>query len=323
MKQTTLMILMVFAASGCKTKEIPPSSHSSPSTASAMNSSPAAPMVAAATPPVNPPPVEKPAPAVKSVIKKVEAQLPVMTIPRDVMKKARLYISLGYGRSAFLILKELETSLGTTFEYWELRARAAHIFNSATDVLVAVKKGMPLAKTPREKQSLLLLKGRAQLALRKYGPAKRTLTRALAQFVDDHQTRLTLLEALSHDRQTTLYGKILEEGLKLSPHKGEYLLAQGELLVMKGKTRDAITLFQSLVLRENLPGFVRARALDRAGTLLAARSKSEALKVVSQCRKLFPSYGCVTTEMLIAPPDPRHPNRKIRNVKRSLYKPKK
>ncbi len=320
MHRTLSILLLAPILVSCKTKEIPPASNSSPTAGPAMVApAPVEPRkkpVAMAPVQVTPQPQKVATPQ-----KKPTSQ--ALVIPKDPMKKAELFERLGYGRSAFTVLKKHEETLGTTFAYWHLRARAAYTFNSTPDVLAAVKKGLPLARTPAEQKALWLLKGRARFAQRKYPAARRALTKALELAPKDIPTRLSLLEVLAHQRKTTLYRAVLDQGLAMKPDRGEYLLAQGELLALTGKRAKAITHFTNLSRQPKVLPFIRARALDRAGTLLAATSKAKAATLVKECVERFPTFGCVTTEMLIAPPDPRHPNRRIRNVKRSLYSPKK
>jgi tetratricopeptide (TPR) repeat protein len=318
-------IIILFLLSGlavyssCSKKDTPQKStqkHGNNST-SAITPQKIEPKPETTKPLVNPTKTPTKTPLVKTVKIPLTKKEEPIVIPKDPYKKAQLFYSLGYGRSAVKLLKNHKKEIGISYDYWILRSRAAYLSGQYRDLLSSTVEGLKTASTNLQKSEFNLLRGRAYIKKRNFPAAMRNLKKSIKNAPSDHRSRISLLFVYTILKNVKPMEKLLTESITVDPNRGEYLLAKADLLIIKKKKSQAKEYLKTITTMKKVPRYIQARAFDRYGMMVAVKSKNQAKKVVIECRKRFPSYGCVSTEMAISPPDPQNPNRKIRSIKRT------
>lgn len=253
---------------------------------------------------------KKPEPDVKTVKKEEE-----LKIPEDPLEKAELYIKAGFGYSAYRVLKNIKPA-PDTWKYWYTRALALYTARKFHSAAREAEKSAGLTKeTPLQYKSFLL-QARALIEMRRHPQAIKLLQSTCAMVVDAHDCHITRLNHFIVLKRIGDSGKLSDELVKKYPGRGEYHLGRLEHFALDKKLTELKDYMNKVVANTQLPVWVRAKAMDIAGAAIAAKNADEGKKLLEVCRKTFPKYGCIMTELTISPPDPRHPDRKIYDVKR-------
>ncbi|MBN2723042.1 MAG: tetratricopeptide repeat protein [Deltaproteobacteria bacterium] len=261
----------------------------------------------------NPPP-EPVRIMVAEKVKQASAE-PEIKIPSDPVEKAALYIKAGYGKSAAKILRGIKPR-PETYQYFQLLAESCYLSRDYSCASREAQKAFKLADTDIKKYNSLIIAGRAYKEKRHFRKALTVLNSGCKLIKENVDCRISRVQIYILLKSKDVLEKELKVCISDFPARGEFQLFQGDLLILQRKIDSAVSHLKKVSENTSFAKWVRARALDSMGKLLGDRSRADAAKVLEKCKKLFPAYGCVETELSISPPDPRHPGRKIRDVKR-------
>ncbi|PKN47631.1 MAG: hypothetical protein CVU59_02170 [Deltaproteobacteria bacterium HGW-Deltaproteobacteria-17] len=278
-------------------------SHKDPEPGMTAVAAPAEPMTADATPVVEMAPVPPPDP------------IETMTVPEEPVQRAKLYYELGYGASAIQVLGALPAETLDKTEVQLLLGLACELSGRNREAIAACTKAAAVPEAAPKTQALLC-QARAYLGLKEHAKALRSLEAALVASPDDLIVRRATMDVLvglkSHDALLKLVQETLAK-VPGDPATMLYLGAAHELAKARDKAHET---YEKLTGNDTIPAWVEAEAFDRMGMLWIKADPKKSREILARCRQRVPGAGCPRTELSLSPPDPRHPERRIRNVSR-------
>ena len=237
-----------------------------------------------------------------------------MILPEDAVERARLFYSFGYGASAVQLLKTLPKETLGQPEVQLLLGQASGLGYRHRDALAACRKA---ENGPKElKLQALICQAQAHLALKEHAAALRLLEGALVLEPDNMQVRYGIMEILVQLKSRDALAKMVGETLARRAEDPATLLYQGMVHELGKSSDKAFSTYEKLTLSDEIPPWVEAEAFDRMGMLMLKSNPAKSREILSRCRQRVPGAGCPRTELALSPPDPRHPERRIRNVQR-------
>ncbi|MDA3862815.1 MAG: hypothetical protein PF689_03000 [Deltaproteobacteria bacterium] len=256
----------------------------------------------------------------KNTTSSLEEKLKNLKIPTEPLAKARFFLKMGYGASALDLLKKNQKKYAKDFKYWLCRLESAYLSTAYKDAENSIVKALEITTDKTEKYKIYLLQGKIFNNRKKYSSAITILQKAISLQPKALTARLEIFPTLKRYKKVSLFKEILQKALDFHPDSGLLQMAKVDLLFLENNSKSALQLLEQISSQTKYKDFVRARALDRFGINLATSDRKSALQLLKRCRKLFPKYGCTGTEVELSPPDPRHPWRRIRSLKRGNYK---
>ncbi len=238
-----------------------------------------------------------------------------MTVPSEPIARAKMYFEFGYGAAAFQVIASLPEEERKKPEIQLLAGLSAEMCGRFREAAAACAAAEALPDLQGRIESLLC-QGRVWMQLKDFKSAMQKFQAAHAAAPKDPSTGAALMDAL-----VTLDDGpgLLRTARRILEGEPANFVAQfylGMALAMTGQRDLADEAFGKLTERDEVPAYLEASAFDQRGLLWSKVSPERARTLLEQCRKRVPAYGCPRTELAISPPDPRHPNRKIRNVTR-------
>ncbi len=272
--------------------------------------------------PAMPPPamVPAPGPADATPVKVAEPLPPpdpieTMTIPEEPVARARLYYEMGYGAAAVQVLTALPKETLDKLETQLLLGQAAELCGRWREAVAACAKADKAAEAGPKTQALLC-QARAYVGLKEHAQALRRLEAALADSPDDLTVRLAMMELLVDLKSRDSLQKLVQETLQKKPGDPATTLYQGAAFELANQREKAQEVYEKLTGSDAVPAAVEAEAFDRMGMLWIKADPKKSREILKRCRERVPGAGCPRTELALSPPDPRHPERRIRNVSR-------
>jgi len=307
-----LMLCGITAASACGCQKQEPVrspkpsdivGHKDPEPGMTAVAVPPEPMTADATPVVEVAPAPPPDP------------IETMTVPEDPVEKAKLYFELGYGASAVQVLGALPTETLEKAAVQLLLGQAADLCGRYREAVAACTKAAAVDE-PAPKAQALLCQAHAYLGLREHAKALRSLEAALAATPDDLIVRRATMDVLVGLKSHDALLKLVQETLVKAPGDPATMLYLGAAHELAKAREKAYETYEKLTGNDTIPAWAEAEALDRMGMLWIKADPKKSREILARCRQRVPGAGCPRTELSLSPPDPRHPERRIRNVSR-------
>ncbi len=238
-----------------------------------------------------------------------------MTIPENPVDRARLYFEMGYGAAALQVLDGLTPEPLEKPEVQLLYCRAAELTGRLKQAVAAGEKA---AKATDAGARALAhhCQARAHWGLKEHAPALRKLEAAIEAAPGELAFRLAHLQALLELKAKDALVRALGDALAKWPGQPSLLLLQGLSLEQAGARDKAHAVYEKLTGSDAVPAWVEAEAFDRMGLLWIQADPKRARDLLRRCRERVPQAACPRTELALSPPDPRHPERRIRNVTR-------
>jgi len=239
-----------------------------------------------------------------------------MTIPAEPVAKARLFFEMGYGAAALQVLAALPPETLEKPEVQLLAGRAAELAGRARDAVAACQKSAAGTTEAGPKSQALACQARAHWQLKEHALALRQFEAAVAADPEALPHRLALMRALVELKARDTLEKRVAEALAKWPKQPSVLLFQGLAHELAGEREKASAVYEQLTGSDAIPAWVEAEAFDRWGLLWVKADPKRSKELLARCRARVPGAGCPRTELAHSPPDPRHPERRIRNVSR-------
>jgi hypothetical protein len=238
-----------------------------------------------------------------------------MTVPEDPVERARLYFEMGYGASALQVLDTLTPEQVEKPEIQLLYCRAAELTGRLKQAVAAGERAAKATDAGARAQAHLC-QARAHWGQKEHAPALRRYEAAIEAAPGELAFRLAHLKALLDLKARDAFAKAFGDALARWPDQPSLLLLQGLSLEQAGARDKAHALYEKLTGSDTVPAWVEAEAFDRMGLLWIQADPKRARVVLRRCRERVPGAACPRTELALSPPDPRHPERRIRNVTR-------
>lgn len=245
----------------------------------------------------------------------VKDPIETIAVPTNPIAKAQLYFEMGYGAAAFQILSTLPPEERQKPENQLLEGLSAEMCGRFKEAATACAAAESVSDETR-KLDALLCQGRVWMQLKDFKFALQKFQTAYQAAPHNLATTLALMDALVTLNDGPGLLRLTKKVLESDPNHYAAQLYLGIAFEMTGQREDADAMFGKLTDNDAIPAYLEATAMDRRGLLWAKIQPERARSILEQCRIRLPSYGCPHTEVAISPPDPRHPNRKIRNVNR-------
>ncbi|MBU1242717.1 tetratricopeptide repeat protein [Myxococcota bacterium] len=260
-------------------------------------------MTADATPVVEAAPVPPPDP------------IETMTVPADPVEKAKLYYEMGYGAAAVQLLGALPAETLEKTGVQLLLGQAAELCGRNREAVAACTKAAAVTEAAPKTQALMCL-ARAYLGLKEHAKALRSLEAALEASPDDLIVRRATMDVLLGLKSRDALLKVVQETLAKAPGDPATMLYLGSAHELAKAREKAHETYEKLTGNDTIPAWVEAEAFDRMGMLWIKADPKKSREILARCRQRVPGAGCPRTELSLSPPDPRHPERRIRNVSR-------
>lgn len=238
-----------------------------------------------------------------------------MTIPEDPVARAKLYYEMGYGAAALQVLDALSTDQLEKPELQLLYCRSAELTGRLKQAVVAGEKAAKAADADARAQAHLC-QARAHWGQKEHAPALRKYEAAVEAAPEALPIRLAFLQALLDLKSRDALNKQLGDALAKWPDQPSLLLLHGLSHEQAGARDKAHALYEKLTGSDAVPAWVEAEAFDRMGLLWIQADPKRSRELLRRCRERVPGAACPRTELALSPPDPRHPDRRIRNVTR-------
>jgi len=238
-----------------------------------------------------------------------------MTIPEEPVARAKLYFELGYGAAAVQVLTALPKETLEKAEVQLLLGEAAELCGRWKEAIAACTQAGNVEE-PGKKTLALLCQARAHLGLKEHGPALRKLEAARVLSPDDSAVLLSLMEIYVDLKSRDALLKLVQDTLAKKPGDPATTLYLGAYHELMNQREKAHGVYEKLTGSDEIPAAVEAEALDRMGLLWIKADPKKSREILKLCRQRVPAVGCPRTELSLSPPDPRHPERRIRNVSR-------